>query len=447
MPADRLFNGFIDQGAQALRRVAAIAGVGQLQPGHQLGQALLQRLGVQQLVQRDLWLAAQCMLHRRAQARLVHHDLLEQPGGVDVVRAGFDGHLGQPRPHRGREQRPLQRQRDVRTHGVDLHHRTAGRRPAQRECFALDAAQQLQDAAVLHEGPVVQEAAQLLRQLRHGALRVFAGLQPVVVHAAGARLGVQRRHRRQRQHLVEPSGQRLLPPAGHQKVPERAEAAALVGVADGVALAHDLIEQRALAARPQRDLLAHPAVQLAKVVLHLAEIGQQLARQLLELQEALADRRVVQQRCVTGQHAGDLGVERVASLPQLLDPLDGVGLGAGADLLQQREQRQQTRLGADEGALGQRPQPGDGLLGGGRQVELRLVGARLVELAQPALVRRAPVVEVLRSTFRVSIRSELLAQGEQFILQRLGKIGLGHHPHVRRHEHPAQKARHQRRVR
>jgi hypothetical protein len=144
-----------------------------------------------------------------------------------------------------------------------------------------------------------------------------------------------------------------------------------------------------LAAFPQRDLLAHLAVELAEVVLHLAEVGQQLARQLLELLEAVLDRRVVQQRHVAGQHAGDLGVERVALLAQVLDPLDGVGLGAGADLLQQREQREQARLGADERALGQRQQPGDGLLGGGRQVELRLVGARLVELAQPALVRRA----------------------------------------------------------
>jgi hypothetical protein len=63
---------------------------------------------------------------------------------------------------------------------------------------------------------------------------------------------------------------------------------------------------------PQRDLLAHAAVEQAEVVFHLAEIGQQLARQLLELLEAVLDRRVVQQRHVAGQHAGDLGVERVA---------------------------------------------------------------------------------------------------------------------------------------
>ena len=209
-----------------------------------------------------------------------------------------------------------------------------GRRRAQGQRLALDAVQQVQDAAVLQKGPVVQKAAQLLRQLGHGALRVFAGFQPVVVHAAGARLGLQGRHRGQCQHLIQPLGQFLLPAAGHEEVPEGAEAAALVGVTDGIALAHDLVEQRALGAFPQRDLLAHLAVELAEVVLHLAEVGQQLARQLLELLEAVLDRRVVQQRHVARQHAGDLGIQLVALLAQILDPLDRVGLGARADLLQ-----------------------------------------------------------------------------------------------------------------
>jgi len=121
--------------------------------------------------------------------------------------------------------------------------------------------QQVQDAAVLQKGPVVQEAAQLLRQLGHRSLSVFAGFQPVVMHAAGARLRLQRRDGGQRQHLVQPFGEFLLTPARHQEVPEGTEAAALIGVADGVALAHDLVEQRTLGTFPQRDLLAHLAVE------------------------------------------------------------------------------------------------------------------------------------------------------------------------------------------
>ena len=62
-------------------------------------------------------------------------------------------------------------------------------------------------------------------------------------------------------------------------------------------------------------------------------------------------------------------------LLQLGDALGRVGLAALAHLLQQLEQRQQARLGADEAALGERAQPGDRLLGGRRQVEVRLVRA------------------------------------------------------------------------
>jgi len=87
-------------------------------------------------------------------------------------------------------------------------------------------------------------------------------------------------------------------------------------------------------------------------VLDLAEVGQQLARQLLELLEAVLDRGVVQQRHVTREHARDLGVELVALLAQLIHALERVGLGAGADLFQQRKEGEQPRLGADEGALG-----------------------------------------------------------------------------------------------
>mgnify|MGYP005811914963 CR=1 FL=1 len=60
---------------------------------------------------------------------------------------------------------------------------------APRERLALDAAQQFEDATVFEKGAVVEEAPQLLRKPRDGALRVLAGLEPVVVDAARARIG------------------------------------------------------------------------------------------------------------------------------------------------------------------------------------------------------------------------------------------------------------------
>jgi hypothetical protein len=153
-------------------------------------------------------------------------------------------------------------------------------------------------------------------------------------------------------------------------------------------------------------------------VLDLAKVGQQLARQLHELLEAILQRRVVEHRQVAREHARDLGVDLVAPALQFGDARLRVGLAAFAHLLEQLEQGQQARFGADEAALGERRQPGDRFLGRRHQVEMRLVRALRVELAQPALVVRRPVVEVIERRFRESRVAEALAQRIQLVLQR-----------------------------
>ena len=195
---------------------------------------------------------------------------------------------------------------------------------------------------------------------------------------------------------------------------------------------------------PQRDALAHAPVQIAKVVFHLAEIGQQLARQRSELLKALLDRRVAQHRHMARFDLRDFRVDGGAARLQLGQANARVGLTAFAHFLEQAEHRQQARLGADKAPLGERRQPGDGFFGGRCQVELRLVRAGRVELAQPALVRRGPVVEVLQRGLGESLRAQPLAQAEQFIVQRLGQIGLRHHAQIGRNEHTLQKTCHQR---
>lgn len=121
---------------------------------------------------------------------------------------------------------------------------------------------------------------------------------------------------------------------------------------------------------------------------------------------------------VARQHPGDFRVDIVALLLQLGDAPGRVRLAALVELLEQIEQRQQARLGADELPLRQLHQPDDGLFGGRRQVELWFIGARAVELAQPALVRRCPVTEVFqrrpgkgRVAQRLTHRIELIFQG------------------------------------
>ena len=245
------------------------------------------------------------------------------------------------------------------------------------------------------------------------------------------------------QHAVEQRAQFVLPVARHQEVPESAEAAALVGLVDEVALTQDVLQQRALAAVPQRDAFAHPPVQAAEVVFHLAEVGQQLARQRGELREALLQCGVAQQRHVAGAHALDLGVDDIAPALQFLYAHLGIGLAAFAHLAQQLEQRQQARLGADEAAFAQRAQPGQRLLGGGREVEVRLVRARRVELAQPGLVVRRPVVQVFERRLRMAGGPALFTHGVERVVQRRCQLGLVDHTPIGQHEHAVQKARHQ----
>ena len=233
---------------------------------------------------------------------------------------------------------------------------------------------------------------------------------------------------------------------GHQKIPKRPKTLALVRVGNRVALAHDLLQQRALGPVPQRDTLAHPAVQSAKVLLHLPKISEQLTRQASELLEPLFHGRVVQQADVTALHAHNFCVNLVAALAQLGQTGIHIGLAAHAHLLEQLKQGQQARLGADKRTLTQTQQPRQGALGSRRQIKMRFVRARRVVLAQPTFVIGGPVIEVLVRGLGVGAVAQAFTQAKQGVLQCLHQVGLRHDAYVGRDEHPVQKARHQRRM-
>ena len=107
----------------------------------------------------------------------------------------------------------------------------------------LDASQDLHDPPVLQPRLIVEEPAELLREAGDGALGVLAGVEPVVVQPAGSGVGCEGDDRVEGEHPFEQGGELLLPAARHEVVPEGAEVAALVGVGDRVALAHDLGDQ------------------------------------------------------------------------------------------------------------------------------------------------------------------------------------------------------------
>jgi hypothetical protein len=244
------------------------------------------------------------------------------------------------------------------------------------------------------------------------------------VDPAQTRVGVQLGHRRKNQDVLQQPGQLLLAALGHEKIPEGVKAFALVGIGDGVPFPHDLFEQRTLGAVPQRDALAHLAIEETEVVLHLAEIGEQLAGHLEELLEPVFEGGVGQHGNVAVFDPGDVRIDLFTPLGQLGNACIRIGLGALAHLPQEFEQGQQARFRPHEGALGQARQPGNRLFGGGGQIEMGFVRSGGIKLAQPPFFVVRPVVEVLLGRFGECVIPQALPQGEQFILQRFHQVGL-----------------------
>ena len=156
----------------------------------------------------------------------------------------------------------------------------------------LDLAHQVQHAAVLQPHLVVGEAAQLLGDAADRVLGALGGLGPAVVDGAQAAVGADLLDTG---HAVQQHRQLLLARGGQQQVVEGLEAAALVGGVDHAAAVDELGQQLALAALPRGDAFARRAVQSAEVLLHLPEVGKQLAGGGGELLVALPDRGAVEQ--------------------------------------------------------------------------------------------------------------------------------------------------------
>ena len=122
---------------------------------------------------------------------------------------------------------------------------------------------------------------------------------------------------------VQQVAQLLLARLGQQEVVERLEGPALIRAGDRLPAAEHVVEQLALAAVPAGDLLPELPVQLAEVLLHLAEVSEQLPGGRGELLVAVAHRALVEQVNLARLDAGDLLVEGLPLAPQLGEPLPG----------------------------------------------------------------------------------------------------------------------------
>ena len=380
-----------------------------------------------------------------AQRARIDVDLLEEGSGIALVIAarGPDGVAVDARLADGGVQRPLHRQPDFGRRGVELHREIDLGLVTEAERAGLDAPQQVDHPPVLEPHLVVEEPSQLLGQLPHRRLGGLGGLQPVMVHVPqpGVAVGVAGE-------LVDPVEQirqLLLPRPRQQEVVERLERPALIGPGDRLPAAEDVVEQFSLAALPARDPLPQLPVELAEVLLDLAEVGEQLPCGRGELLVAVADAALVEHGRLARLDAGDLVLKRALLAPQLLDLGHRIRLGAEDDLAEQVEDRVQPGLRADEVALLQAAHPLQRPLHRRGRVEVRLVTALGVVLAQPARLRRGPVVQVRPGGLGKAVRCPLIARVE-LVIEAAGQLGGRDGADVLLDEDPVQEAQHERRV-
>src|SRR5690625_495683 len=102
-----------------------------------------------------------------------------------------------------------------------------------------------------------------------------------------ATIGLERHNRLKLEDLFEQFAELILTRRRHQKVPKGAKAATLVRISNGIMLTKDFLKHLALPAFEPGHTLAHPAVELPKVVLNLAKISQQSARGVGHLQKQI----------------------------------------------------------------------------------------------------------------------------------------------------------------
>ncbi len=197
---------------------------------------------------------------------------------------------------------------------------------------------------------------------------------------------------------------------------------------------------------PARHLLPERPVETPEVLLHLTHVRQQAERRVDELLEPVADRRRLHQRHLAALQRGDLCVE-LCPPPQQLGETDvPVGLDAVRDLPEQLHGGGQSRLGADEGATGQRPDEGHGLLQRRGGLDVRFLRPRRVVLAQPARLGGSPVVHVGPRRSREGALAEPLVEGVEGVVEAVDQHGERQRPSVLLDVHLAQEGQDERRV-
>ena len=176
-------------------------------------------------------------------------------------------------------------------------------------------------------------------------------------------------------------------------------------------------QQFALGAVPRGDLLPDLPVQCPEVLLHLAEVGEQVLGQGGQLLEVVQGLRGGHDPDVAVPDPLHLRVDAVALPLELGQAYFRVRLRLLDQGLQDREDAGQPRLRGHEVPAAQAFHPVHHVLRRGGEIVARLVLAGHIVFAQPGPFRGGPLVQVLRRRAGELVLAQAVPQAEQDVVE------------------------------
>jgi hypothetical protein len=226
-------------------------------------------------------------------------------------------------------------------------------------------------------------------------------------------------------------------------LPERRPGPALVGRAYLSGGAEHHLQELPPRPTPRGRLASYPAVEIAEVLLDLAQVTQQFTGRRDRLRIPLANRGLVQATGGTRTQGIDLFIDLGALPFQRREAHVRIGSSTGGDLPQQIADRQQPARGTEKLAAAQRAGERDrGLHRRGRRI-IWNIGVSRIPPAQPLLLD--PVAQVSLRVLRIHLGVGC-PQRPQMVIERIDQLRAGQLADIWGQEHPVQETEDQRRV-
>ena len=277
---------------------------------------------------------------------------------------------------------------------------------------------------------------ELGRQPVRGAVDPVARFDQVGVQAIQLPVVLDFLHVGQVQHVPEHSLQFVLPGGVHQKLPKRRKTAPLIRLHNLVLLAKHIVQKAAFRELGTDLVLPHLLVKVAKILLHLPEIGQQPPGGFFEQTVPVANSGGIIRHELPRPNAPDFGVNALLLTFEFGQP-GGLVVGRVlGNFFEQVEDVKQPRLGPHKFGLRQFVQPSECPFSSGRQFVGRFVGTGFVVPAQklifhplldilfsPASVLFCPVVEVEKPVGQTGVEFAAGASGAVGASERIEQKG------------------------